>query len=66
MTSYHLICITVTPIPLILVRPERILLNELIHCCMPYFLVIFFLLGAAFEYSWEIKWKRFFMVKSGE
>lgn len=31
----------VTPIPFILVRSERILLNELIHCCMPYFLVNF-------------------------
>ena len=41
----------VRPIPFILVRSERILLNELIHCCMPYFLVNFFLLGPAFEYS---------------
>lgn len=37
----------VRPIPFILVRSERILLNELIHCCMPYFLVNFFLLGPA-------------------
>lgn len=41
----------VRPIPFILVRSERILLNEWIHCCMPYFLVTFFLLGPAFEYS---------------
>ena len=41
----------VRPIPFILVRSERILLNELIHCCMPYFLVNFFLLGPAFDYS---------------
>lgn len=33
----------VRPIPFILVRSERILLNELIHCCMPQFLVHFFL-----------------------
>jgi len=38
----------VRPIPFILVRSERILLNELIHCCMPYFLVHFFLLGPAY------------------
>jgi len=37
----------VRPIPFILVRSERILLNELIHCCMPYFLVHFFLLEPA-------------------
>ena len=34
-------------IPFTLVQSERILLNELIHCCMPYFLVHFFLLGPA-------------------
>ena len=39
----------VRPIPFILVRSERILLNELIHCCMPQFLVNFFLLP--FDYS---------------
>lgn len=37
----------VRPIPFILVRSERILLNELIHLSMPYFLVNFFLLGPA-------------------
>ncbi|KAG4208468.1 hypothetical protein ERO13_A03G133720v2 [Gossypium hirsutum] len=34
-------------IPFTLVQFEWILLNELIHCCMPYFLVHFFLLGPA-------------------
>ena len=38
----------VRPIPFILVRSERILLNELIHLSMPEFLVNFFLLGPAY------------------
>ena len=56
----------VRPIPFILVRSERILLNELIHYALLLILSAFFPTLTLPLTTPEIEWKHFVMVESGE